>query len=129
MPYIHLNPSLLESNELFTFAEQLGPDVDQAQGLGRLVMLWMFAANHPDRPVTARRLSYICRWLGEPAVLVSALLAGGWVEEAETGKYKIVITEQEERMRRRREANRERSRKWRAAQRCKNKTKGSTLSG
>lgn len=90
MATITINHRIVSSWDLFEFAEATG--MDRGEALGRLVMLWLWAAEQEDNDISGhspKHIAQIMGWDKDPDDLWEALSETGLVEHAEDGSFTI----------------------------------------
>lgn len=90
LPYVPIDPMIDESERMDLFLDALG-DHDDGDPECRVYKLLLWAGRsridgHTGK-ISARRLTEICRWRGDPQQLLKAFLSAGWLAEEQGGYY------------------------------------------
>src|SRR5690348_15952279 len=120
LPYVPIDPRIMESQRFQDFVD--AADVDEDQALLHIMKLLLFAGRmRPDgdlSTMSARQLARTCGWRDEPGAFVEALVKSGWLEEHGPG-YRIEGWERHGgRSMDERERGRKRKAEWRASKAC-----------
>lgn len=87
MNWLRIDAATLNHPKMARLARLLGYPHDQA--IGVVVSLWMAVAANRESGMldgwTAVDIAFICRWSGDPEIIVRALVETGWIDQTDQG--------------------------------------------